>query len=151
MLARRRADIDQPVGAAHGFQVVLDHEQGIARRFQALQGFEQRFTVGRVQAGRGFVQHVDHAEQLRAQLGRQAQALQLAGRQRRRAALQGQVTEAQVGQGADPLQKILGNALRGEAFFHREIRRVAYIRGVGMATGTVGHALFTGLAGLLVS
>ncbi|MNC63645.1 hypothetical protein D3C75_1137830 [compost metagenome] len=40
--------------------------------------------------------------------------------------------------------------MRGEAFFHREIRRVAHIGGVGVATGTVGHALFTGLTGLLV-
>ena len=149
MLARRRADIDQPVGAAHGFQVMLDHEQRVARRLQALQGFEQRFAIGRVQTGRGFVQHIDHAEQLRAQLRRQAQALQLAGRQGRRTALQRQITEAQVGQGADPLQQVLGNALRGQAFFHREIRRVAHIGGIGVATGAMGHALLAGLAGLL--
>ncbi len=151
MLARRRANINQPVGAAHGFQVMLDHEQGIARRLQALQGFEQRLTIGRVQTGRGFVQYVDHAEQLRAQLRRQAQALQLAGRQRRRTALQGQVTESQVDQGADPFQQVLGDALRGEAFFHREIRRVAHIGGVGVTTGAVGYTLFAGLTGLQVS
>ncbi|MNR01141.1 hypothetical protein D3C85_1169370 [compost metagenome] len=118
MLARRRADVDQPVGAAHGFQIMLDHKQGIARSFQALQGFEQRLAICRVQARRWLVQHVDHAEQLRPQLRGQAQALQFAGRQRWRAALQRQITEAQIGQGADPLQQILGDPLRGQTFFH---------------------------------
>ncbi|MCY1421518.1 hypothetical protein D9M71_371760 [compost metagenome] len=71
--------IHQPVGATHGVQVVLYHIHRVAGVFQPLQGLEQGFTVGRVQAGRGLVEHVDHAEQLRIQLGGQAQALQLAG------------------------------------------------------------------------
>ena len=118
MLAGRRANVDQPVGAAHGFQVMFDHEQGVARGFQALQGFEQCFAIRRVQTGRRFIQHVDHAEQLRTQLRRQAQTLQLAGRQRRRAAFQCQVTEPQIGQRADPFQQVLSDPLRGQAFLH---------------------------------
>ncbi|MCY1464288.1 hypothetical protein D9M71_822910 [compost metagenome] len=81
---------------------------------------------------------------------RQAQALQLTGRQRRRAALQRQVSEPQIGQRADPLQQILSDTLRGQAFFHRQVGRVAHIRRVGVATGAVGHSLLTGFAGLVV-
>ncbi|MNI08978.1 hypothetical protein D3C73_620310 [compost metagenome] len=151
VLTRRRADIDQPVGAAHGLQVVLDHEQRVARRFQTLQRLEQRFAVCRVQAGRGLIQHVDHTKQLRAQLRGQAQALQFTGRQGGRAALQCQVAEPQVGQDTDPFQQVLGDALRGQALFHRQVGCVAHVRGIGVAAGAVGHPLFTGVAGLLMS
>ncbi len=82
LLAGARAHVHQPVGAAHGGHVVLHHEQRVACRLQPLQRRQQRLAVGRVQAGGGFVQHIDHAEQVRGQLPGQAQALQLAGRQR---------------------------------------------------------------------
>ncbi|RMQ91906.1 hypothetical protein ALP97_05238 [Pseudomonas salomonii] len=79
VLTGRRAHVDQPVGAAHGFQVMFHHKQRIAGGFQTLKRSEQCFAIRRVQARRGFVQHIDHAEQLRTQLGGQAQALQFPG------------------------------------------------------------------------
>ena len=95
LLAGVRADVHQPVGAPHHLQVVLDDEQRVALRLQLRQRVEQRLAVGRMQAGGGLVQHVDHAEQVGADLRGQPQALQLAGRQRRRAALQRQIAEPQ--------------------------------------------------------
>ncbi|MNE96997.1 hypothetical protein D3C80_1952820 [compost metagenome] len=88
---------------------------------------------------------------MRTQLRRQAQALQLTGRQRRGAALQRQITEAQIGQGADPLQQILGNALRRQALLQRQVWRVAHVWRAAVAAGTVGHALLARLAGLRVT
>ncbi|MNM86211.1 hypothetical protein D3C81_983560 [compost metagenome] len=64
MFTGGRPNIHQPVGAAHGVEVVLHHINRVAGLFQALQGFEQGFAVGRMQAGRGLVEHIDHAEQL---------------------------------------------------------------------------------------
>ncbi|MNG91639.1 hypothetical protein D3C79_505530 [compost metagenome] len=143
-----RADVHQPVGAAHGVQVVLDHVHRVARLLEPLQGLEQRLAVGWMQPGRRLIEHVDHPEQLRVELGRQAQALQFARGQRRRAAFQVQVTEAQVDQGGDALQQLLGDALRGQAFFHRQVGRVAHVRAACVGVVAPSSALLARLAGL---
>ena len=57
---------------------MFDHEQGIAGRLQAVQGAQERRRVAGVQAGGGFVQHVDDAEKIGADLRGQAQALEFA-------------------------------------------------------------------------
>jgi hypothetical protein len=51
----------------------------------SVQGLEQDLVVARVQADGGLVQHVANALQVAAQLGRQADALGLAARERGRA------------------------------------------------------------------
>ena len=78
MLAGVRPYINQPIGAAHHVQVMLDHKKRVARRLELIQRLQQGFAVGRMQSGGRFVQHVHHAEQVGADLRRQAQALQLA-------------------------------------------------------------------------
>ena len=98
MLAGGGADVDDPVGVPHHVELVLDDEQRVAGRLQAVERAQQRLGVGRMQAGRRLVEDVDHAEQVRADLRRQAQPLQLAGRQRRRAALERQIAEAEIEQ-----------------------------------------------------
>ena len=62
----------------------------------------------------------------------QAQPLQLAGRQRRRAAIQRQVAQAQRLQGADALEQVVRDALRGQAFFLRQVGRAAHVRRAGV-------------------
>ena len=44
-------DIHQPLGAAHQFQIMLDHEHRVAGVAQAVEGVVKRLAVGRVQAG----------------------------------------------------------------------------------------------------
>ncbi|MNV93509.1 hypothetical protein D3C71_1882100 [compost metagenome] len=78
MLARGGPDIHQPVGPAHGVEIVLHDIHRVAGLLEPLQGLVQRLAVGRVQAGGRLVEHIDHAEQLRVELSGQAQALQLA-------------------------------------------------------------------------
>ena len=90
------SDVDDPVGVAHDVEFVLDHEQRVARRLQLIERRQQRFGVGRMQTRGRLVQHVDHAEQVGANLRREPQPLQFAGRKGRRAALQRQVAEAEV-------------------------------------------------------
>ena len=68
---------------------------------------EQRLAVGRMQAGGRLVEHVDHAEQVGADLRRQAQPLQLARRQRRRAAVEREVAEAERLQRADARDQVV--------------------------------------------
>ncbi len=84
LLAGARADVDDPVGATHDVEVVLDDEERVARPLERVEDAEQRLGVGGVQTRRRLVEHVDDAEEPRAQLGRDAQALRLTGGERRR-------------------------------------------------------------------
>ena len=70
-----------------------------------------------MQARRGLVQHINHAEKVRAQLRGQPQALQLTGRQRGRAAVESQIPETQLGQGGHAVEYVLRQALRRQHFF----------------------------------
>src|SRR3989304_2200884 len=59
-------------GAADGFLVVVDDDDGVAEVAQALKGGEQAGVVALVEADGGLVEHVEHAPQARAGLGGQA-------------------------------------------------------------------------------
>ena len=134
LLAGIRSDIDDPFGGADHGQFVLHHEHRIATGLQLRQCTQQGFRVGRMQAGGGFVQHIDHAEQLRPQLRRQPQPLQFAGRQRGRAAIQRQVAQAQVREGIDAGAHVGDNASRDQRLFRvrfiaDHVRRTAQMDG----------------------
>lgn len=105
-LTRAGADVDHPVRPPYDVHVVLHDEQRVARRLETVQHVQQRFRISRVQARGGFVEDVDDAEQPRAQLGGDPQALRLAGRQGRRAAPEAEISEAQVEQYVDPRDQI---------------------------------------------
>ena len=75
--AGKRADIDKPVGFGHQVHVVLDQQHGVAGVDEAAADVQNRAALGRVEARGGLVQHIGNAEEPGAQLGRQAQALQL--------------------------------------------------------------------------
>ena len=71
VLARARAHVDDPVGAAHHLLVVLHHEHGVAEVAQTLERADQAVVVTLVQPDRRLVEDVEHAHELRADLRRQ--------------------------------------------------------------------------------
>lgn len=86
VLTGARADVHDPVGDLDGVLVVLHHDQGVAHVAQADQGLDQPVVVALVEADRGLVQDVEHADQAGADLGGQPDALGLtAGEGARRA------------------------------------------------------------------
>ena len=90
------AHVDHIVGRQDRLLVVLDHDHRVAEIAQALEGFQQPRVVALMQADRGFVQHVEHAGQARADLRGQAGC---AGSRRRttcRGPRQGQIIEADI-------------------------------------------------------
>ena len=95
VLAGAGSDVDQPIGMAHDVDFVLDDKQRITGRFSSSSAATAP-RYRRMQAGRGLVEHVHHAEQIRIELRRQTQALQFTRRQRGRAAIERQVAEPQV-------------------------------------------------------
>ena len=80
-----------------------------------------------MQARRRLVEHVHDAEQVRAHLRRQPQPLQLARRQRRRAALERQVAEPEVEQHGEPRHQVLGDPLRDHRLL-RDARSPSFAR-----------------------
>ena len=105
------SDVDDPVGAPHRRQVVLDDEDRVAGALEVVERGEQRAAVLRVQSRGRLVEHVDDAEQVRADLRRQAQPLQLSRRERRRAAREREIAEPERLERADALDQIAGDAL----------------------------------------
>ncbi|MNN72760.1 hypothetical protein D3C81_1888230 [compost metagenome] len=63
MLTRLRAYIHQPLRAAHQLQIMFDNEDRVSPVAQPVQRVVQRLAVGRVQASRGLVEHVQNAKQ----------------------------------------------------------------------------------------
>ena len=75
---------------------MLDDDDGVAEIAQPRERRQQRAVVALVQADRRLVEHVEHAGQVRADLRRQPDALPFAARQRRGAAAERQVADADV-------------------------------------------------------
>ena len=72
------ANIDHVIGQADRVLIMLHHDHRVADIAQMDEGFEQAFIVALVQADRGFVQHIKHACEARADLRGQADALAFA-------------------------------------------------------------------------
>ena len=139
-LAGVGADVDEPVGAPHRRQIVLDHEDRVAGSLQRVERLEQRGAVLRMQPGGRLVEDVDDAEQVGADLRRQPQPLQLAWRERRRAAVEREIAEAERLQRLDARDDIGGDALRRDALFFREVRRAADVERAGVRRAAGGDA-----------
>ena len=102
VLASPRADVHHPVRGPDGVLVVLDHDQRVAQVAQPQQGLEQPVVVPLVQPDGRLVQHVEHADQAGADLGREPDPLRLAAGQRAGGPVQRQVVQADVEQEAEP-------------------------------------------------
>ena len=111
--------VHDPVGAPHHGHVVLHHEHRVPGGLQLLEHGQQRLGVGRVQARRGLVEHVDHPEEPGAQLGGDPQPLHLPRGERGRGPVQAQVAQPQVQEHLQPGEQVLGNGHRGLAALPR--------------------------------
>ncbi len=88
------AEVDDVVGAADGFFVVLDDQDGVAHVAELLERGDQASVVAGVQADGGLVKDVKDAAKLRADLRGQSDALGFAAGKRGRGAVQAEVPEA---------------------------------------------------------
>ena len=86
---------------------MFDHDDRVAEVAQIHQRVEEPLVVPLVQTDRRFIEDVHDADQARADLTRQADALGLAAGQGVRAAVQGQVAEADVVQESQPVADFL--------------------------------------------
>ena len=116
MLAGARPEIDDVVGGPYCFFVVLDDDDGVAEVAKARQRGQQLAVVALVQPDRGFVEHIQHAGEVRADLRRQSNALPFSARQRRRASAEREVPDAHVIQEAHAVLDLPQDALGDDRF-----------------------------------
>ena len=109
VLAGARAEIDDVIGRAHRLLVVLDDDDGVAEIAQLLERGEQARVVALVQSDRRLVEDVEHADEPRADLRRETNALRLAAGERFGRAAEREVVEADVDEEAQPLAHFLEN------------------------------------------
>ena len=76
-----RAEIDDVIGAAHCCFVMLDNDERVPFCAQRGQRLEQPHIVARMQTNGWFIQDVENAAQIRAELRRQANTLRFAAAQ----------------------------------------------------------------------
>src|SRR5262249_45023785 len=89
------AEIDDPVGALHDVEVVLDHDDGVARLDEALEDGEELLDVLEMQPRRRLVEDVEGASGLHlSELATELHALRLAAAQRGRRLPELHVAEA---------------------------------------------------------
>lgn len=67
-LARFGTNIDDPLGCADDFGIVLYDKDGIAFVLESIQECQQLFGILGVQPGGGFVQHIEHVDQIAVEL-----------------------------------------------------------------------------------
>ena len=127
VLSGPRAKVDDPVGGSHRRLVVLYDQQCVAQVAHLEQRLDQAEVVALVQADRGLVEHVQHAHQPRADLCRQADALCLAARQRRRLAVERQVIQPHVDQESQSIAHFLEDTIADQQFSLRQRADLAWV------------------------
>ena len=98
MATGARAEIEQLIGILDHLAIVLDDQQRVTQVAEFFQCAQQPRVVAGMQPDRRFVQHVQHAAQSAADLGRQPDPLHLAAGKRRGGPGQGQVLQAHLDQ-----------------------------------------------------
>ena len=88
------AEVDHVVGGGDGVGIVFDDEDGVAEIAQALEDFDEALGVARVQADGRLVEHVERADEMRAERRGELDALRFAAGERGGEAVEREVVEA---------------------------------------------------------
>ncbi len=107
------SEVHDVVGPAHRLVVVLDDDERVALAAQGFERVEQTVVVARVQPDGGFIQHVEHAAQVGAELRREPDALRLAAGERLGRTIQRQVAQPDLVHEAQPLADLVDD-VRGD-------------------------------------
>ena len=160
MLAGARAEVDQVVGGADRLFVVLDDDDAVALVAQPAERGQQAPVVALVQADRRLVEHVEDAGQVGADLRRQADALPFPAGQRRGAAAERQVADADVVEEAQAIADLAQQPAGDEVLALGELEALEGAQGVrdgqrdvlgdGLALDADGAALGTQAVALAV-
>ncbi len=112
VLARPRAEVDDPIGRSDRLLVMLDDQHGVAEVPQPGEGRDELGVVALVEADRRLVEDVQDAHERRADLGREANSLRLAAREGLARSVDGEVVEPDVDEEPEPRPDLLQDLVR---------------------------------------
>ena len=130
--ARPGTQVDDVIRLANRILVVLHHDHRVAEIAQIDQRIEQALIVALVQADRGLIENVHDADQPRADLAREPDALRLAARQGIGAAIEREIAEPDVAEESQPIGDFLDDLDRdlaapaGQLQAGEELRRAIH-------------------------
>jgi hypothetical protein len=90
------------VGGVDDLAIVFDDDEGISEVAEAFEGGEEAVIVAGVEADGGFIEDVEDASESGAELGSEADALGFAAGEGGGAACEGEVTESDIDEEAEP-------------------------------------------------
>ena len=67
ILTSAGAEIENAIGSLHNVGIVLDHQNRVSQVAKVVKNFHQPVRIARMQADRWLVEHVESADQARAQ------------------------------------------------------------------------------------
>ncbi|MPN16986.1 hypothetical protein SDC9_164335 [bioreactor metagenome] len=94
--ARPRPDLDHPVRLAQHLHIMVNEHDGIAALQQVRHHADEAFDVGRMQADRGLVEHIEHAGGFVAHRAGELDPLALTGGEGRACPVERQVAQAEL-------------------------------------------------------
>ena len=117
--SRAGAEINHVIGAADGFFIVLDDQDGVAQVAQFFQRSQQAVVVAMMQSDGRLVEHIKHAAQFRSDLRRQTNALAFAAGKCRRRTVERNVAQPDRIQKLQPLDNLMHDAAGNQRFASR--------------------------------
>ena len=120
--SRARSKIENKIGVADGFFVVLDDENRVAQVAEFFQSLDEAIVVALVQADGRLVEHVENAAQARADLRGKTDALALAAGERGGVAVERKVVEADGAEEFEPLGDLAAEAFGDEGLALSELQ-----------------------------
>src|SRR5215203_4280615 len=127
VLARAGAEIHHVIGRADRLLVVLDDDDGVAQVAEAVQRAEQRTVVALVQPDGRLVEHVQHTGQVRSNLRGQPDALALPAGERRRAASEREIADADLVEEPQAILDFPQDAVRDHPLAIRQLDAVEHV------------------------
>ena len=118
-----RTEIQNIIRRANRIRIVFYDEHRVAEIAQAFQCREQTIIITLMQTDARFIQHIKHADERRADLRGQPDALRLAAAQRAALAIQREVAEADVPQEAEAGADFLDDFIRDFLLKLRQLER----------------------------
>ncbi len=118
------AEIDDGVGLAHRFFIMLDDDHRVSLIPQLQQRIEQHAIVSRMETDRRFIEDVEDADETAADLSCQPNALRLAATERGGRPIESQIPQTAIEQEPQPTANLLEGFGSDQRFGLRHLDRL---------------------------
>ena len=119
-----RSDVDDPIRRAHHVFVVLDHDHGVTDVRESAKRCDESIVVALVKSDGGLIEHVANADEPRANLRCQSNALSFAARERGTRTVEREVLKSDRREEPESRLDLFQNRCCDLSLFFREFKRL---------------------------